>query len=578
MKNFSQFSKNPTGSRGNKRQPQPDPLIAPWVIRGPLFYVGVTLTGMFGFLLSSCKTTNPNSASSNANDKVYFIVLPNAKVHGQQLRMILDTGGSHSYFTDIGAKRLGLKAAYSPEAVTAQERDWGHWLAESSQVTLGSSTFTAQFSVLASRLTPPGSFGIDGVVGWPAVQGNILFFDSSRHLVSKLEVLPAETAHWLKLRIHPAEVLALEVPLPGGGSGTVAIDSGGGAVGLPAAQFKEWREAHPAAPSNPNKYYTPGEGAVTSEQGWADEIHLGPITLTEVPVNSQTDWDAYFVDNKFAGRIGLEGLARMDLIVDGETGYAYVRPKSPSDHPPTPFDLSGALHWTLDEGVEIKIDDLLIASIQLKAIAKDYAGALADDQRALALNPQYFKVFYARGFVEFLQDKPDEAVSDFSHVLELVPDDFPAYRDRGIAREAQGDFPGALADFDEAVTLKPDGSDYSRPPIYRQLLLLRLNRPKEDFAGAIATWQESWSKLVAQFVAGSLNETDFLAAAAKGNDDNVPRHLCEAYYFVGYLRFLKGDQLGAREYWQKCVNTNETSNDTFHLAMAELKRMNSSAP
>jgi S1-C subfamily serine protease len=72
------------------------------------------------------------------------------------------------------------------------------------------------------------------------------------------------------------------------------------------------------------------------EQAWAEKFSLGPLELTDVLIEEAADriFSARLPD--YAGTLGLEALKRLDLIVDGKHGIAYLRPKqttsAPGDH------------------------------------------------------------------------------------------------------------------------------------------------------------------------------------------------------------------------------------------------------
>jgi len=139
----------------------------------------------------------------------------------------------------------------------------------------------------------------------------------------------------------------------------------------------------------------------------------------------------------------------------------------------------------------------------------DYAGALAEFDRALALTPNDPTYWVNRGLAQQRLGHKNAALSDFQRALALDPENShaahnlslldpgsqrtvaaydriidqnsnfaPAYVNRGLAKFEQGNFAGALADFDRAVTLGQ--RDYE---IYvnRALAKARL----KDYPGAI---------------------------------------------------------------------------------------------
>ena len=65
------------------------------------------------------------------------------------------------------------------------------------------------------------------------------------------------------------------------------------------------------------------------------------------------------------------------------------------------------------------------------------------------------------------------------------------------------------------------------------------------FAKSVDAWKEGWSKTLGQFVAGQLDETALLAGAEESDKEPATGQKCEACYFAGMMRLLKGDRPGA---------------------------------
>ena len=511
-------------------------------------------------IFSSCTTSPPAKKIDIAKYYNGRAVFPDAMVNGRPVNLRLDTDFGASRLFDEGATLAGLKPAYPPVETELQEMKGGAWLPQPAQMKIGSETFTLQMPVQSLKFTPEHGFGCDGVIGWQAIRDNdILFFDPSNRTVSSLERLPVDTTGWLKLKIHALGDLAVDIPLSDGKTGTVMIDTGGDyGVVLPPAQFKDWQAAHPHALVAAEHYYEMGIW-VDTQQPWADEVSLGPITVTDVPLRPANDKELTYVNN-VSGLFGLYVLERMDLIVDNKNGYAYLRPKPPpgppfwgyerpsDDHYPTPGP-PRHWNWTIADNVKINIADIKAEAGVLKLIAHDYAGAVADFSRAL----------------DIVQN-PDDRVW--------------YYRERGEARQLLGDLTAALDDYDQAIALSEPNSHTAQ--LHRQVVLRQLGRPTGDFAQTIASWKEGWGKTRGHFLAGNLSEADFLAAA-RGDGKNTSGQLCQAYYYIGMLRLANGDTAGARDFLQKSAAIEipdfyHTGFDEHEFAQAELARLNGSSP
>jgi lipoprotein NlpI len=238
----------------------------------------------------------------------------------------------------------------------------------------------------------------------------------------------------------------------------------------------------------------------------------------------------------------------MDLVVDAKNGFAYVHPKpppgppSPGSKPPaarqvtTHPPVTGGI-WTLADDVRLSGDNLFLISGNFKRNKGNWAGALADFNRALDMNSK----------------------------------NAAAYSQRGVARQIEGDFSGALSDYDKFIAAKPEDSDWER--LYRQTLLWRLGRAPEDFSKSLAGCKEGWVKTLALFLVGKLDEKALLAAAEKSDGESVPVQKALARYYIGMMRLSKGDKAGARDSFRKCRAAGMTSDDEYHFAGAELRRL-----
>lgn len=90
-----------------------------------------------------------------------------------------------------------------------------------------------------------------------------------------------------------------------------------------------------------------------------------------------------------------------------------------------------------------------------------------------------FLHWFAQGLARHeLGDLPG-AVADYDRAIALNPEDATAYNNRGNARSDQGDLPGALADYDSAIALFPDGNDKLTVYLNKAITLRQLERYDE---------------------------------------------------------------------------------------------------
>ena len=85
----------------------------------------------------------------------------------------------------------------------------------------------------------------------------------------------------------------------------------------------------------------------------------------------------------------------------------------------------------------------------------DVAGARAELDRAIALDPTYARAWYGRALVAHMQGDWQRARADYDRALELDPDLLLAHLNRGYLSLTQRDLPQARADLDRVLAIDP---------------------------------------------------------------------------------------------------------------------------
>lgn len=565
------------------------------------------------------------------------IQYPVTTINNHPTSLSLDTGSSSVVIWLSSADKLGLKAQKTNDDNEYADPDGPatnvSWLSEPARFAVGAQSVTAPLSVLDAD-----NFGGDGIVGWPEVRDEMLVFDAAKRVVYGTNALPPETTNWVKLKIHRAGQLFLEMPLAGGKTGYVLVDTGSPAgLSLAPDAWRAWRQAHPRARTFPRSYRGLSGIAWTTPWARARTVSIGPLTLTNVDVGEASEEEMDRLPD-YAGTIGLAALTRLDFCVDGKRNTAYLHPRPPDAYPYSGGD------WTVAPSVRLLGDSLLVDSAGFKyadsdypgAIADltsalklnadnvdawdlraetharlgDYSGAIADASHALQIDPTFEDAWQTRGSARADKSDWNGAIADFTRAIALDSNNADAYRGRAAALEGKNDWKGALADLTRSTEIEPENGDswlvlgaarqnhddfpgalnaYNKAidlgtgdtnyaQLYREALLLIQNKAPANFAAGISTWRKSWARYVAQFLAGQIDEKALLAAAEKKDLEDVPGQQCEAYYFIGVMRLVKGDRAGARAYLQKCVNTGEKDYYEYEFARAELKRLPAAGP
>ncbi len=260
-----------------------------------------------------------------------------AKINGQPARLCVDTGTSDLVLLRSGAKRLGIKFTDPPTNTVLAPGEIPSGISEPCDLVVHRTKVRTQFRV--AELPAYVHTDIDGLIGWKAVKDNILKIDGEHGTIVALTEVPKSSRGWLKLPVdRRSDYLQLEVPHGNGEYGSVFVDTGWTqGVGLSDPKWSEWKAAHPLQPLTVRAYYMPGSGVQVKEEGWANQLAIGPLTLTNVPVTQAPMTHQTLAAAPYEASLGLAGLKRMDLIVDGAKGVAYVRPKK---NAPLPYQHS----------------------------------------------------------------------------------------------------------------------------------------------------------------------------------------------------------------------------------------------
>lgn len=260
-----------------------------------------------------------------------------ARINGERVALAFDTGSGEGFVLwRATAQRLKLALDEPPPGTEIAPGEMlaartGPLLLE----ILGQPVPDVRFAVLE----PPSYLPMDihGLIGWPAVRGNILFLQLQDGVVRPMPTIPADTAAWMELPMRSdKDQLILTLPARSGaarGSG-ILIDTGmEDGVHVSPEVWSAWRRRSPRAPVTMHAYYSPVAGLVVREKGWADEIDLGGLVLRGVSVAEANPGEAALVGPDFAGTLGLAALRRFDIVIDGPGGRARLKPRQESPGP-----------------------------------------------------------------------------------------------------------------------------------------------------------------------------------------------------------------------------------------------------
>lgn len=267
-----------------------------------------------------------------------LLQVDDAWINGMPVRLVVDTGaGGGLILFRSAARRIGLHVDPPPRG---QVPDAG-------QVELGQTEPCTV--VISGRTIPNWSLQVyavprgipsdcDGVLGWQVLKQGIWVLDVAEGRCAEMSSVPEESLDWDRLSVRrDVQTLCLEGGGTPGHRQILTVDTGDSdGVSLAPAVWDRWKRAHPNRPYTLDSFFMPGAGLMTSEISWANRLNLAGLDLTGIPVSraniAQISASGYAPD--FVGSLGLAGLERLHLVVDGPDGVAYARPRR---RPPAPF-------------------------------------------------------------------------------------------------------------------------------------------------------------------------------------------------------------------------------------------------
>lgn len=114
-----------------------------------------------------------------------------------------------------------------------------------------------------------------------------------------------------------------------------------------------------------------------------------------------------------------------------------------------------------------------------------YDLAIADYNRALAIDPNDPMVLANRANAYARKGNLDQAISDYSKAIEINPKDPSVYHDRGNAYGKKGNFDQAISDYDKVVEIDPSWAQRYNGQFYNDRAIVYFF--KEDFSRA---WED----------------------------------------------------------------------------------------
>lgn len=269
------------------------------------------------------------SNDATAQERIWL----NVRIRHGSEKLAFDSGASCSALIPEAVQRLGLKTR--PYTFTNLPGIVSGMTKELPVRIEGGPKVYISFAVL--EMPWYASLGGDGLIGWTDLTDRILRLDADHNRIEFLGKRPKETALFTRLNIVTNYgMLDLEIPSSVGTNRVLCIDTGDPCgLCLPKAEWQRWKEAHTHIPSTLDTTYAPSEGFYLFEQAWADEIQIGPLKLTDVPIEQDGPGRSKQYGERYAATLGMAALRQLDVVVDGPAGRVYIRSKEVQ---PKPFE------------------------------------------------------------------------------------------------------------------------------------------------------------------------------------------------------------------------------------------------
>jgi hypothetical protein len=256
-----------------------------------------------------------------------------AKIKNKPARVFFDTGSFGPALSQRALQKFNIKVVPAPTNYLA----YGVLAVQTERCSLKilGTEFNLSFEVLNVPPYAEQDVDFDGVIGWQHLGLNLLRIDAANQSVTVLKKVPKEIARWTRLPLDTtADRLDLKNIDVEGSESIISIDTGRSeGVALSKQSWKLWKSKHPGAAMTLQCSWSPTDGFLVQEEAWADQITFGQITLLQVPVTSSWPSEPKIHGTNFACTLGMAALSRLDLIVDGKRGVAFLHSKNSTGQP-----------------------------------------------------------------------------------------------------------------------------------------------------------------------------------------------------------------------------------------------------
>jgi len=182
--------------------------------------------------------------------------------------------------------------------------------------------------------------------------------------------------------------------------------------------------------------------------------------------------------------------------------------------------------------------------------------AIADYNRAIAINPNYVEAYYNRGNEYDEQGNFTQAIADYTKAIEINPNYLEAYLNRGMVYGKLGSFSQSIAEYNKAIDINPNFAEayYNRGIIYDKQR--NLTKAIGEYTKAIAINPDYLEPHINRGIAYS-REGNFTQALANFTQAIIINpNFAEAYYNRGLAYDKQGNFTQAMTDYMKAIAIN----------------------
>lgn len=205
--------------------------------------------------------------------------------------------------------------------------------------------------------------------------------------------------------------------------------------------------------------------------------------------------------------------------------------------------------------------------------------AIADYSSAVEINPKNHLSWNGLGFIYEKRHELDRALAAYEKAVEAKPDFDTGHRNIGDVHAALGQFTQAIAAYNKAISIDRNDADHMRSRGLTYFYMGDNARAVTDLRKAVAM-SDAYSMLtlfIAQSRLGEDGSAELRKNMLAGRDNRFPYILgemllgkrepasvlraaedndnrCEAHYYIGAMRSMKGDASGAAQSWREAAS------------------------